>query len=139
MCQENFIKRMYQESLIEVSFAIMLHESHRSYPSRRRAFFSLNPSSYFLPLPMLWVCYVYVIWFSLFIFNNFLFFTFSVFNFSFCKLKISFLLAIFLLSVFVLFWSSFLDYKGTWSTTMISFKGSMICSSQMSLFSQIGH
>ena len=28
---------MYQESLDEVSFSILLHESHRSYPSRRRA------------------------------------------------------------------------------------------------------
>ena len=31
------VSRMYQESLNEVSIAISLHESHRSYPSRRRA------------------------------------------------------------------------------------------------------
>ena len=31
------VSRMYQESLNEVSIAIWLHESHRSYPSRRRA------------------------------------------------------------------------------------------------------
>ena len=30
---------MYQEALKEVSIAISLHESHRSYPSRRRACF----------------------------------------------------------------------------------------------------
>ena len=30
---------MYQQSLNEVSFAILLHESHGSYPSRRRACF----------------------------------------------------------------------------------------------------
>ena len=33
------VSRMYQESLNEVSIAISLHESHRSYPSRRRACF----------------------------------------------------------------------------------------------------
>ena len=31
------VSRIYQESLNEVSIAISLHESHRSYPSRRRA------------------------------------------------------------------------------------------------------
>ena len=31
------VSRMNQESLNEVSFAFLLHESHRSYPSRRRA------------------------------------------------------------------------------------------------------
>ena len=36
------ISRMYQESLKEVSIAILLHESHRSYPSRRRACFLLG-------------------------------------------------------------------------------------------------
>ena len=34
------VSRMYQESLNEVSFAILLRESHRSDPSRRRACFS---------------------------------------------------------------------------------------------------
>ena len=31
------VSRMYQESLNEVSIKISLHESDRSYPSRRRA------------------------------------------------------------------------------------------------------
>ena len=53
------VSRMYQEFLIEVSFAIMLHESHRSYPSRRRAcFFTwntfLNPN----PIQVLLSCEV---------------------------------------------------------------------------------
>ena len=39
------VSRMYQESLNEVSFAILLHESHRSYPSRRRACFCVNHRS----------------------------------------------------------------------------------------------
>ena len=34
---------MFQESLNEVSFAIMLHKSYRSYPSRRRACFWRRP------------------------------------------------------------------------------------------------
>ena len=35
--QENFINSFNGVSLNEVSFAILLHESHRSYPSRGRA------------------------------------------------------------------------------------------------------
>ena len=37
---------MYQESLNEVSIAISLHESHRSYPRRRRACYSENSGGF---------------------------------------------------------------------------------------------
>ena len=47
-CQESFkkisqkVSRMYKESLNEVSFAILLPESQRIYPSRRRACFLIS-------------------------------------------------------------------------------------------------
>ena len=36
-CVSRKFHKKYQESLNEVYFALLLHESHRSYPSRRRA------------------------------------------------------------------------------------------------------
>ena len=55
------VSRMYQESLNEVSFAILLHESHRSYPSRRRACFKprFKLKHFFLFRPMI---FLLVLW-----------------------------------------------------------------------------
>ena len=45
---------MYQESLNEVLFAILLHESHRSYPSRRRDCLYVFYFSFFVINTTIW-------------------------------------------------------------------------------------
>ena len=48
---------MFQEFLNEVSFAILLHKSHCSYPNRRRACFDQKcfENQHFLALKIFWV------------------------------------------------------------------------------------